>query len=177
MKKLIATIHLWLQEDLKKGETMNRILLTILIAVSLGIWSMLLQGQAQVPVPLSEEELARRADVMRRHEKELRQNPDVLGLLPTEDRITIVTDRPQGMPKEIEGVPVTTIPPPPTLSPPPGAIVLKPNGVREELKAGQPCPEGVQGRDKISLAILREPGSTPTDSQCDHDSTNRWSSR
>lgn len=105
---------------------MNRILLTILVTVSLVVYGMLLQGQSQGPTPLPEEELARRADVMRRHEKELRQNPDVLGLLPTDDGLTIVTDRPQGIPKEIEGVPVTTIAPPPTLPPPPGAIVLRP---------------------------------------------------
>jgi hypothetical protein len=116
-------------ERFEKGKNMNRILRTIFFTVSLGIWSMLLQGQAQVSVPLSKEEFARRADVMRRHEKELRQNPDVLGLLPTDEGITIVTDRPQGIPKEIEGVPVKTIAPPPTLPPPPGAIVLKPNGV------------------------------------------------
>jgi hypothetical protein len=126
----------------QKGETMTYIILPILLILCLVLHSVPLQVHSQMTKLLPKEERERRFDVMQRHERELRQNPDVLGLLPTEEGITIITDRPQGMPKEIEGVPVKTIAPPPTLPPPPGAIVLKPNGAREELKAGEPCPEG-----------------------------------
>jgi hypothetical protein len=111
-----------------------------LLFVFLGSWSFLRQGGAEPTTPpkpqLSTEEHERRSDVIRRHEKELRSRPDVLGLLGSEEEIIIVTDRPESIPKEIEGIPVTTVPPPPVLPPPPGVIVLK-KGVFENISKMQ----------------------------------------
>ena len=50
------------------------------------------------------------------------------------------TDRPNMMPKEIEGVPVPVKPAPSHLPPPPGVIVLKPGGVREHQPEADECP-------------------------------------
>src|SRR5581483_2954593 len=115
----------------------------ILSLVSLTVLPWLRQIEAESPKPqLSLAERERRMEVMQRHEKRLRQTPDVLGLLGSEEEIIIVTDRPEAMPKEIEGVPVKTIPPPPTLPPPSGVIVLRPEGRREHLKDASTCPPG-----------------------------------
>jgi len=77
-----------------------------------GLWSLHQYSQADsVTAKLPEAERARRADVMKRHEEELRNRPDVLGLLGSTDEIIIVTDSPTTLPTEIEGVPVKTVPP------------------------------------------------------------------
>lgn len=116
--------------------------------VCLGLRVLLDQaGAGPAEAQLSEAELRRRAEVMRRHEKELRQRPDVLGLLASEKEIIIETDRPESLPKEIEGVPVKIVPPPPVLPPPPGVIVLRSGGVREHLEKEDSCPPGF--RDDI----------------------------
>jgi len=140
----------------------------VLCVLGLGLWSLLRQigAEPEVSPPSEEVEVERRFDVMKRHEKELRDNPDVLGLLPSEEAIIIVTDRPESMPKEIEGVPVKTIPPPPTLPPPPGVIVLRPGEVREHLKDADSCPPGFREEKKYRWRFcesLSDPQPIPTE--------------
>jgi len=103
---------------------------------------------------------------MQRHEQELRARPDVLGLLGSLEEIIIVTDRPESLPKEIEGVPVKTVPPPPTLPPLPGVIVLRPGGVREQLKDADSCPPGFREETKYHWRFcesLGDPEPIPTE--------------
>jgi len=141
--------------------------LVIVGIVCMGFWILLRRGSAEPPdSKLSEAELERRADVMQRHEQELRERPDVLGLLGSLEEIIIVTDRPESLPKEIEGVPVKTVPPPPVLPPPSGVIVLKPEGEREYLKDADACPPGFREETKYRWRFcesLSDPQPIPTE--------------
>lgn len=101
-------------------------------------------GAQQKPVLVPEAEQERVMEVFSRHAKEIEENQDVLGLIPSPGtgEIWIITDRPVGMPTNIEGVPVVIKPPPPHLPPPPGVIILKPEGVQEHLPQTNTCPPG-----------------------------------
>ncbi|MBM4257439.1 MAG: hypothetical protein FJ147_16285 [Deltaproteobacteria bacterium] len=98
------------------------------------------------PPPFASPEVQQRVlDVYRRNQEKLFENPDVLGVLPSADtgELWIETDRPDLVPKEVEGIPVK-VDIIQVLPPPPGVIVLKPGGIREPLKDATSCPSGFE---------------------------------
>lgn len=123
------------------------LLFVVLGLISSSLWGVLQPNRAPGLSPAQREQ-ARRAAVFERRYDELMAHPDVFGLIPTKQGIRIITDRPETMPTEIEGIPVVTKPPPDRLPPPPGVILLKPNGTREQRPELGACPQGYNEHQK-----------------------------
>ena len=76
------------------------------------------------------------------HHEALHNNPDVFGLIPSDESFIIITDQPEVMPEEIDGIPVTIQASPRRLPAPPGIILLKHDGTRVNFPQATGCPQG-----------------------------------
>lgn len=131
--------------------------------VGLGVWGLLRHLEAQaVGKQVSEEEMRRVESVFIRNWEELLKNPDVLGVLPSPStgEIIIETDRPEGVPTEVERVPVKTQNPN-KLPPPPGVIVLQPGGVVERREDLDACPEGFEEHTRYRWRFCQPTDGNP----------------
>jgi hypothetical protein len=90
----------------------------------------------------TDETVARRKhvrDVYMRNVENLRKNPNVFGIVPRNDHILIVTDRPNVVPKMVEDVEVKIQEPPPHLPAPKGVVVVFDDGTYKIREHQQKC--------------------------------------
>ena len=139
--------------------------LTVVGLLSLSLWSPLPQGRAQEPSPAQLRQVWQQK-VLRGYCPELRRQPQVIGCYPDEDQILVLTDQPETVPTEIDGIPISTEAPPPHLPAPPGVIVLGPNDKREHRPDLQECPAGYREHEKYRWRFCNprdKPQVIPTD--------------
>ena len=127
--------------------------LTVVGLLSVSLWSSLPQGRAQYSSPEQFSQAWLR-EVWQEYCPQLRRQSDVFGCYVHEDQIHLITDRPDTVPTEIDGIPIVTEAPPPHLPAPPGVIVLGENGKREHRPELQECPAGVPGAREVPVAVL-----------------------
>jgi hypothetical protein len=96
-----------------------------------------------------------------RGNKLLDENPDVLGILPSPEtgEIIIETDRPEMIPKELDGVPVKIVIPQ-VLPPPKGVIVLRRGGIIERREDLDECPDGFHELRRYRWRFCQPPGNS-----------------
>jgi hypothetical protein len=142
-----------------------RIFLTAAVLAAVG-WGLLEQLRAQDTEQArdpkrteSEAEMRRAEDVFRHHQQELDKHPDVFGAFPYKGTIVITTDRPDTMPKEIDGVQVVIEAPEPHLPPPSGLILLKADGTREHQLDLSECPGGYTERRVYRWRFCNDSGT------------------
>jgi hypothetical protein len=100
---------------------------------------------------------ARVIDVFKRNYEVLKKHPDVLGLSYHNGTIRLYTDRPQAVPHEIEGVPITLVESAPTLPPPLGIILLPDDGTHQHLPDVNTCPHPYVEEQRNRWKFCRAP--------------------